>query len=69
MSSLAPRTKAREIAIRTREERDRRGGREKEKLHTQRGKRRGASGEGQPSSWARKFRVWGRVCQVGTEGC
>ena len=26
-------------------------------------------GEGQPSPWAGKFRVGGRVCQVGTEGC
>lgn len=26
-------------------------------------------GEGQPSPWARKFRVGGRVRQVGTEGC
>jgi hypothetical protein len=25
-------------------------------------------GEGQPSPWAGKFRVLGRVCQVGTEG-
>ena len=25
-------------------------------------------GEGQPSPWARKFRVWGKVCQIGTEG-
>ena len=25
--------------------------------------------EGQPSPWAREFRVGGRVCQVGTEGC
>jgi hypothetical protein len=26
-------------------------------------------GEGQPSPWARKFRVGGRRCQVGTEEC
>ena len=26
-------------------------------------------GEGQPRSWAGEFRVGGRVCQVGTEGC
>jgi hypothetical protein len=26
-------------------------------------------GEGQPSPWARKFRVGGRVCQVGAERC
>ena len=26
-------------------------------------------GEGQPSSWVEKFKVVGRVCQVGTEGC
>lgn len=26
-------------------------------------------GEGQPSPWAGKFRVGGRVCHVGTEGC
>jgi len=26
-------------------------------------------GEGQPRSWAGKFKVGGRVCQVGTEGC
>jgi len=25
-------------------------------------------GEGQPNPWAGKFRVRGRVCQVGTEG-
>ena len=25
--------------------------------------------EGKPSPWARKFRVEGGVCQVGTEGC
>ena len=25
--------------------------------------------EGQPSPWAGKFRVGGRVCQVGTERC
>jgi hypothetical protein len=24
-------------------------------------------GQGQPSLWAGKFRVWGRICQV--EGC
>jgi hypothetical protein len=26
-------------------------------------------GEGQPSPWAGKFRVGGRICQVGSEGC
>lgn len=26
-------------------------------------------GEGQLSPWAGKFRVGGRMCQVGTEGC
>ena len=26
-------------------------------------------GEGQPSPWAGKFKVGGRVCQSGTEGC
>ena len=26
-------------------------------------------GEEQPNTWAGKFRVGGRVCQVGTEGC
>jgi hypothetical protein len=26
-------------------------------------------GEGQPSTWTRKFKVGGRACQVGTEGC
>jgi hypothetical protein len=26
-------------------------------------------GEVQPSPWAGKFKVGGRVCQVGTEGC
>jgi hypothetical protein len=25
--------------------------------------------EGQPSPWARKFKVGVKVCQVGTEGC
>ena len=25
--------------------------------------------EGQPSSWAGKFRVVGKICQIGTEGC
>ena len=54
--------------------------REREK-HTQRKKRRRRDthtriselyredplGEGQPSPWAGKFRVGGRVCQVGTE--
>ena len=30
---------------------------------------RSLSGEGQPSSWVEKFKVVGRVCQVGTEGC
>jgi len=26
-------------------------------------------GEGQPNTWAGKFRVGGSVCQIGTEGC
>ena len=26
-------------------------------------------GKGQPSPWAGKFKVGGRVCQVGTKGC
>ena len=74
MSSLAPRTKAREVAWERKEEREKGECVQREKRRRRPKcldsiERSPIEREGQPSPWAGKFRVGGKVCQVGTEGC